>query len=78
MPFGQYHKGRTNTAPLRRIVEVVSVDFGYFTGEYAGVEVNAELLDCGHIVRIREDFGGQTNAERRRCTPCQKGEPVRN
>lgn len=79
MPFGKRRRrGTPNTAPLRKIIETVSVDFGYFTGTYEGVETTGELLECGHIVRPVEDFVGVTHAVRRRCRPCEKGEPVRN
>lgn len=60
-----------NTDPLRRVTDEGVVDAGYWTGEYTGVDVDAEKLECGHIVRVRVDIIGRTNAYRRRCRYCR-------
>lgn len=53
-------------APLRAIVGYVEVLIA------PGVFAQREELECGHIVRIRQDIIGETNAYRRRCKQCAK------
>lgn len=47
--------------PLRKIVER---------------EGMREVLECGHVVRQREDLAGPTNAFRRRCRQCHEQKQV--
>ena len=61
-----------NTDPLRKVVKEGIVDAGYWTGEFTGVDVDAEELECGHIVRVRQDIIGRTNAFKRRCRYCRE------
>lgn len=54
--------------PLRKIIEVVRIP-----GEKFGwPDVFKERLECGHIVRIKQDIYGPTNAYRRRCRECAR------
>lgn len=50
--------------PLRAVVAEVMEQIA------PGVEVKREKLECGHVVRIRHDHIGDTNAYRRRCKKC--------
>ncbi len=61
--------GRVNRNPLRRITGYADrcVPFGG-----ALVTLPGERLECGHIVPIKTDFVGETNATRRRCRECSK------
>lgn len=62
-------RGKKNTAPLRKVlgvVEAMSLDLC--------VILFFEELECGHIVRRKQDFIGATNAYRRRCKQCESGE----
>lgn len=51
-------------APLRAIVSYVDVEIA------PGVTQQRERLECGHVVRIKRDIIGETNAYRRRCKAC--------
>lgn len=66
---------KLNTNPLRKIIEIVQVPLTDVRGQQLviygePVFQRKELLECGHIVRIKEDIYGQTNAYRRRCAKC--------
>ncbi len=50
--------------PLRRVLGVVEETMP------SGVGLLRERLECGHVVPIREDIFGRTNAYRRRCRRC--------
>lgn len=57
-------------SPLRAVVGFVNVEIvGPITGEVTVVQ--RELLECGHVVRIKRDIFGETNASRRRCRKCK-------
>lgn len=56
-------------APLRRVVSVVPV---CIMGDGSGVVQMRESLECGHVIRIKHDFVGETNAYRRRCHDCRR------
>lgn len=77
--FGNRHQrtGRKgqNRNPLRRVVERTTREV------WVGHESNArcferpaERLECGHVVPVKTDFVGETNAVRRRCRECGKAE----
>jgi hypothetical protein len=51
-------------APLRAIVDYLEVTIA------DGVTAQRELLECGHVVPIKRDMIGETNASRRRCKAC--------
>lgn len=53
-------------APLRKIVAMWS--------DWPS-SIMQELLECGHVVQQRSDIIGPTNAYRRRCRRCLKGDP---
>lgn len=53
--------------PLRKIVGSKMVDLD---DEY---QIRHELLECGHTMRPRQDFGGETLAGSRRCNQCAAG-----
>jgi hypothetical protein len=59
-PRGSVRRRQTLRCPLRHIV-------GEGIDEHG---VNIETLECGHVVRRRQDFIGETNAVRRRCRAC--------
>lgn len=67
---------KLNTDPLRKVVEIVHVPLTDIHGEQyindfgEEVQVRKELLECGHIVRIKQDIYGETNAYARRCQEC--------
>lgn len=50
-----------NKYPLRKVIGYVDVD---------GNGWIKEKLECGHIVGIKQDIYGATNAYRRRCKQC--------
>lgn len=52
-------------APLRRIVSEGANEYG----------VPTETLECGHVVHQKQYAFGRTNAYRRRCKKCAKGNP---
>jgi hypothetical protein len=59
------------------VVEIVQVPMVDMSGEplvYLGevMHQRKEKLECGHIVRIKEDIYGQTNAYKRRCRFCRE------
>jgi len=56
------------TAPLRKIID------WWPLGSFPGTPLQ-ELLECGHIVLQRSDIIGPTNAVRRRCKKCRRGDP---
>jgi len=61
--------------PLRKIVgtKMVPIMIGDKPSQY---EVLHEVLECGHTMRPREDFVGETNATKRRCRQCfQENKP---
>ena len=53
-------------APLRAIIHEEPGPVGSYT--------IVEVLECGHQVRQRNDIFGPTNAYRRRCSKCARGE----
>lgn len=57
------------TAPLRKIVGQVRWPIP------GDLRVYRDLLECGHVVPIKQDLVGETNAYRRRCKKCQSGKP---
>ena len=58
--------------PLRKVVGRQRRVLGdtEIGGEMTEIAVMDELLECGHAVRPREDFFGETNAAKRRCKEC--------
>lgn len=63
-------------APLRKILRVEKRRVGTsWTG--LPVEIEREVLECGHEVEPRKDIYGETNAYRRLCAWCQRqGNPT--
>lgn len=58
-------------APLRKIVGREKRRIGTsWTGR--PIEIEREVLDCGHRIEPRKDIYGETNAYRRRCEWCQR------
>lgn len=55
-----------NKGPLRKVVDRYMID--PITKERTSTSgVLIEVLECGHIVRTRQDIYGETYAVRRRC-----------
>lgn len=67
MSFRKHGNG-SDKGPLRKIV-------GHRKIKYMGIDVERELLECGHLIPCRSDFVGPTNAQRRRCGKCKLGHP---
>lgn len=65
-------QGRVNRNPLRRVVARVTRPVS--CGEIAA-GLPGEQLECGHIVPVKTDFVGETNAVRRRCRECGRLAP---
>jgi hypothetical protein len=57
-----------NRDPLVKILRIVVQRVGIINGDEFGMR--REVLICGHIVRIKQDIYGETNAYRRRCRKC--------
>lgn len=55
--------------PLRKVLETVAIPIE----GHPQFLVMRERLDCGHLIRIKSDKVGPTNAARRRCYRCAKG-----
>lgn len=51
-----------SSGPLRKIVAEGVNEHG----------VQTETLECGHVIRRKQDLMGPTNAVRRRCPKCKK------
>lgn len=68
MSFRKHGNG-SDRGPLRKVVCVRTLRY---TG---GVEVQREELECGHLIPIRKDLVGHTNAARRRCGKCKLNHP---
>lgn len=69
------NKGRKRnppSGPLRKIVGYVKESIGHHDtlGE---MFIDREELECGHIIPIKQDMFGETNATRRRCRKCGEG-----
>lgn len=62
---GDFRKPKANRHPLRKIVDHV---YGDEDGEF--MSLLFEVLECGHRQTTKQDFVGETNAERRRCRKC--------
>jgi len=60
--------------PLRKIV-ATTVARSFVDSSGILHEFPRELLECGHLVLIREDTFGRTNANARRCRKCGKSKP---
>ena len=58
----------TTTAPLRRIVREFTETIE--NGDGCRAQLPREKLECGHVVAVRQDIYGPTNAYRRRCRRC--------
>lgn len=58
--------------PLRKIVGTRMVEILLADGKPSGVKSFTEVLECGHTMRPREDFAGETNATKRRCRQCYR------
>lgn len=56
--------------PLRRVLREVNRRIPNTDYFHIG-----ELLECGHVVRIKTDWIGETTAERRRCRKCAQDLP---
>lgn len=67
-----------NIDPLRKIVGIEHVPLTDIHGnEYVNdfgetPQVRKERLECGHLINIKQDIYGETNAYRRRCRDCRK------
>jgi hypothetical protein len=61
---------RESKGPLRAIIGYVEVPIV----EGSRWTVIRERLECGHVVNIRQDIIGPTNAHRRRCRRCRDGD----
>ncbi len=59
------------SSPLRKIIGYKQVNIS----RKSYIPVDREVLECGHVVRIKEDWHGETIAVRRRCKPCAAGKP---
>ncbi len=68
MSFRKHGNG-SDRGPHRKVIEVREFPL---TGN---ITVFRELLECGHLVPIKNDFVGPTNAARRRCGKCKLGHP---
>lgn len=67
---------RINRNPLRKIIRKVVEPF---EPPFEPIETGdgniitgfvREELECGHVVQVRQDFYGETNATKRRCSEC--------
>lgn len=58
--------------PLRKIVGHKMVEMTLAGGKPSGVSIEHEELECGHTMRPRSDFVGETNANKRRCLQCYR------
>jgi hypothetical protein len=56
--------------PLRKIIGTRMVEIKLAGGKPSGVEILHEVLECGHTMRPRSDFVGETNTTKRRCLQC--------
>jgi hypothetical protein len=56
--------------PLRKIVGRRMVTLALADGTPSQYKIEHELLECGHTMRPRSDFMGETNANARRCRLC--------
>ena len=78
MSFRNGRIGQPNRDPLRKIVDYVweplRLADGTIYKDQFGDELRfkKEKLECGHIVSIKKDIFGETNAARRRCRQCAK------
>ncbi|GGJ55572.1 hypothetical protein [Deinococcus roseus] len=54
-----------NTPPLRTVLGTTTLN-----------SLPREVLACGHLVRIKQDHYGPTNAKRRRCKKCQTRQAI--
>ena len=63
-----------NKGPLRKVID----EFTTHHQDTMGVKHQRywERLECGHVVRVKTDMFGETNAYKRRCKQCleQKGQ----
>jgi hypothetical protein len=76
MGFGNYHRKPRMGAkahPLRKIVGTAQEPLLLADGTPSGYLVERELLECGHTIRTRTDFAGETIASKRRCPKCGAG-----
>jgi hypothetical protein len=69
-----FQKQMTKHYPLRQVVQRVKRPILNVAGEETGVERIQELLECGHVIPVRQDIFGETNAYNRRCKACFLGE----
>lgn len=70
MSFRKHGGGHSN-GPLRKVIERRRIPHP----SAPDVIVTRELLECGHLVPVKSDFVGPTNAARRRCGKCKLGHP---
>jgi len=63
-------KGQKHTKPLRKIVREYVGKYEFKDGTLSSVDTRLEELECGHVVRQKEDIYGPTNAYSRRCNKC--------
>jgi hypothetical protein len=66
--------------PLRKIVGYRMVPLTLAGGIASEYSVEHEVLECGHTMRPRSDFVGETNANARRCRQCAQtdNQPLTN
>jgi len=64
--FRKHWNGSKNV-PLRKVIKLVLMQHP----DYPKLTVERELLECGHLIPVRFDYVGRTNAERRRCRKCR-------
>ena len=57
-----------NCGPLRKVISRTTERYELPSGYVAYLE--CEVLECGHVIRIKQDIYGETNAYRRRCKQC--------
>jgi hypothetical protein len=70
--YGHARKPRMGAKayPLRKILGTRMVPLKLADGRDSEYSILHEVLECGHTMRPREDFVGETNASKRRCTQC--------
>ena len=67
MSFRKHGNG-SDCGPLRKVIALRTIKFN-------GIDVDRELLECGHLVTAKSDFVGRTNAASRRCGKCKLNHP---
>lgn len=70
---------KLNTNPLRKVIQIIFEPMKDIHGNpliiYGDeMQQRRELLECGHKVRVKQDIYGDTNATKRRCYKCGRGD----